>query len=160
MKPDDDTQLALDVQVGWGIDIEKRRRRHLEMLLMYRNAFLAAYTNLQKNVSLNPTSSVYIALSEVAKPSLSLRNELSELGFEQRSIRVHQDNVKYIKRVKSGVGMHFKKCKYLDVQHHYIMFFVEDAVIALVPTRIIDMKADFLIKALPHGNLSREVSTA
>lgn len=92
IKADNGTQLTVYVDASWENVIGKGRRSLLVMSLVYGNAEMAAAPNLQKCVSLSSTDVEHVAFSEAAKTIVWLRNELTELGFEQIPVQAHKYN--------------------------------------------------------------------
>lgn len=67
VKPKNDTQLTAYVDANWANDVEINRRSRTGILLMYRNAVVAATTSLQKSASMSSTEADYVAVSDAAK---------------------------------------------------------------------------------------------
>lgn len=62
-----DDQLSVFFDSSWGNSFEKNRKSRSGMLAKYGNTVVAAYTNLQKCVSLSSSEVEYVVLSEAIK---------------------------------------------------------------------------------------------
>lgn len=111
LKPEEGTQITVDVDASRGNDVERGRRSQSGMMLMYGNAVVAATTNIQKLVRQRYTVAEYVASSEAAKTIVLLQKVCSELGFEQGPARVHQVSEVCIELANGRANKYFKTAR-------------------------------------------------
>ena len=139
---------------NWGNDVETRRST--SGYVFYLNDGLISWSSKkQGTVALSTTEAEYMALAHTTKEAMWLRTLLSELGFDQGTTIVYEDNQSCIAMAKNPV--HHARSKHIDIQHHFVREKVESGDIEVVYLPTEDMVADALTKPLPHPKFGKLV---
>ena len=137
---------------NWAGDIETRRSTSGYVFYVTGGA-VSWGSKKQATVALSSTEAEYMALTEAAKEATWLRRLFDELGFQQKSTIIHEDNQSCIALAKNPV--HHARSKHIDIQHHFIRDKVNSEEIKLVYTPTEEMVADVMTKALPAPKFSK-----
>ena len=102
----------------------------------------------QKVVALSSTESEYLAVGDIVKEALFLRNilEFFDPGQSMVSIPVHEDNAGSIKLVESPLSS--ARSRHIDIRHHFVRGLCENGIIRMVYVPTDQQHADTLTKSL------------
>jgi hypothetical protein len=101
---------------------------------------------VQRCVALSTCEAEYVALASATREAVWLRRLLRELGVDQSSVVIHEDNQGAIALASNAVVN--QRSKHIDVRYHFVRDCVSAGLITLdyLPTE--DMIADLFTKAL------------
>ena len=99
----------------------------------------------QSSTALSTSEAEYMALCEAAKEAVWLKRVLKELGFEQGTVKIYEDNQGAIAFTKNNVN--HKRNKHIDVRYHYTRRLVEQEEIEVIYLPTEYMIADLLTKS-------------
>jgi len=117
------------------------------------NAPVAWKSVRQRVVALSSCEAEYIAMAELAKELLWLRNLLADLGLVQGPTIVYCDNKSAI-----ATALHTSvkaRSKHIDTRHHFLRQLVEDKTIEVVYAPTTSMLADCLTKKANNHALAK-----
>jgi hypothetical protein len=117
------------------------------------NAPVAWKSVRQRVVALSSCEVEYIAMAELAKELLWLRNLLADLGLVQGPTIVYCDNKSAI-----ATALHTSvkaRSKHIDTRHHFLRQLVEDKTIEVVYAPTTSMLADCLTKKANNHALAK-----
>jgi len=153
--PDNRNQLNLIgfSDASWGNDLHTRKST--TGYVFYLSGGLISWSSKrQSTVALSSTEAEYMALTHTTKEAVWLRT-LTELGFEQVTTTLYEDNQSSIALAKNPV--HHARTKHIDIQYHFIREKINSSDVELVYLPTEDMVADALTKPLPRPKFERLV---
>lgn len=109
----------------------------------------------QQGIALSTAEAEYVSLSIAACEGLWLRTLLYEMGFDNSSFEIYEDNVSAI-YISSGCG-NTKRSKHIDIRFHHIKDLIEKNIVDVKYISSVGQKADLLTKSL-SSNRSVELS--
>ena len=100
----------------------------------------------QSSTALSTSEAEYMALCEASKEAVWLKRILKDLGYEQGTVVIYEDNQGAIAFTKNNVN--HKRNKHIEVRYHYTRRLVENGEISVeyLPTNY--MIADILTKSV------------
>lgn len=108
-------------------------------------------SGLQSVVALSTTKAEFMALTLAVKEAIWLRNFITEIGYQQDSVRIHCDSQSAIALSKNAV--HHERTKHMDTQFNLIMDIVSKRIVNLAKIHTFKNTADFLTKCEPGTKL-------
>jgi hypothetical protein len=145
-----DNRLMAFVDADFAGDLETRRSTTGFSVLLYGSSISWA-ARRQGSVATSTTAAEYVAIAEVTKEIIWLRQLLLQLGIAEDTIvepvRILVDNQAAITIAERPVN--FPLSKHIDVRHHFVREQVDRGKITLEYVRTSDQHADCLTKALP-----------
>ena len=102
----------------------------------------------QEIVALSSTEAEYIALSFAAQELMWLRSFLKDLGYEQKTNILNEDNQGAIALSKNPDN--HSRTKHIDVRYHYIRDLVEKKKVEVNYCPTNNNLADLMTKGLPR----------
>ena len=122
---------------------------------MYAGSAVMWLSRTQKIVTLSSTESEYLAIGDIVKEVLFLRNilEFFDPGQSMICIPVHEDNAGAIKLAENPLSS--ARSRHIDIRHHFIRGLCENGIIRMVyvPTEL--QHADALTKSLGSEAFNR-----
>ena len=98
----------------------------------------------KKSVSLSSTEAEYVAVSEVFKEIIFLRQILYLLGIKvEYPIQIHVDNVGEIFIFKNNGG---KRTRHIDIRYHYVREYEEEGIVKVLFVKSKDNVEDIFTK--------------
>lgn len=144
-----DAKLIGFSDADWAGDIDSRRSTTGNIFLM-SNGAITWLSRCQKIVSLSTAEAEYVALCTAAQEAVWLRRLLEELGQEQVTpTLINEDNQGTIAMAKNPVS--HARTKHIDIKYHFVRNAVHDNIIELNYCRTENMVADALTKPLARG---------
>ena len=113
-----------------------------------KSAAIAVHSRMITScVALSSMEAEYIALSELARTIIYMRNFLHDIGFKQKKPTIiFEDNASAI-RLASGANIP-KKSRHILLRYHFIKFAIESGAIEVHFVETTKQRADCLTKAL------------
>ena len=105
----------------------------------------------QQTVAVSSTEAEYMAATHASKEALWLKRFVSDLGWEQSTVRIFCDNQSALKMMKNPT--YHARTKHISVQYHFIRELIEDKELEFqfVGTNL--QCADFLTKGVTRDKL-------
>ena len=105
----------------------------------------------QHTVAVSSTEAEYMAATHASKEALWLKRFVSDLGWEQSTVRIFCDNQSALKMMKNPT--YHARTKHISVQYHFIRELIEDKQLEFqfVGTNL--QCADFLTKGVTREKL-------
>ena len=130
----------------WAGD-KQDRKSTTGYVVIASNGAICWKSKKQSVVSLSTTEAEYMAVGEVTKEVLWIKNMISELHLEvPLPVTIHEDNNGCLNLSKNPV--HHSRTKHIDIRHHFLRDHVQSGDITLRAIRSQDMIADMLTKNL------------
>jgi len=139
---------------NWGGDVDTRKST-TGYIFFLSGGVISWSSKRQATVALSSTEAEYMALTHTTKEAIWLRTLLAELGFNQNTTTIYEDNQSCMALAKNPV--HHARTKHIDIQHHFVREKVELNDIELIYISSEDMVADALTKSLPRPKFERLV---
>ncbi len=116
--------------------------------VMYAGGTVKWLSRTQKVVALSSTESEYLAIGDIVKEALFIRNvlEFFDPGQSMVSIPVHEDNAGAIKLVENPLSS--ARSRHIDIRHHFVRGLCESGIIRMVYVPTDQQHADTLTKSL------------
>ena len=111
------------------------------------------YSKRQSTVALSSSEAEYIAACEATKEALWFKQLLKELGFEQGTVPVYEDNEAAILLSKNP--QHHGRTKHIQIQFHWIREQVSKKFIELLYVPTAEQLADCLTKQMGYSQMTR-----
>jgi hypothetical protein len=118
---------------------------------MLSGSLISWYSHTQSVVALSTAEAEYMAITEAAKEAIWLKLLLKELGHEQGTISILEDNQATIK-ISNNPQDH-KRTKHIQVKFHYIRQQIKTGEFKLVYVKTADQLADVFTKGLSGPRL-------
>ena len=108
----------------------------------------------QPVIALSSTEAEYVAATGASQEALWFKSMLSEIGIEQQTVTIHEDNESCIKL--ANTPQEFKRTRHIQVKYHFIRSLVKEGKIKLefCPTK--DQLADIFTKGV-NGPRLKEI---
>ena len=104
-------------------------------------------SKLQPTVALSTTEAEYMALAAGVQEAIYLKQLLATAGYEQGTVKLHEDNQSCIALAKNPV---FKsRAKHIDVRYHFVRERTQQKEVEITYCPTERMLADTMTKALP-----------
>ena len=151
LKFDASSQTAVDVigftDADWAGDVDERKSTS-GYVFRICGGTISWRSKRQEIVALSSTEAEYIALSFAAQELMWLRSFLKDLGYEQQSNLLYEDNQGAIALSKNPEN--HSRTKHIDVRYHFVRDLVNKTKIQIqyCPTNV--MLADLMTKGLPR----------
>ena len=142
-----DGELISFSDADWAGDRDDRKST-TGNIHMLSGAAVSWLSKKQPIVALSTAESEYIALCLAAQETMHLRRLLCEIGLEQTTTRMLEDNQGAIALARNPVN--HSRTKHIDIKYHYVRQAVEENIIALEYCPTSEMIADILTKPLPR----------
>ena len=115
---------------------------------MYAGSAVMWLSRTQRIVTLSSTEAEYLAVTEIVKEALFLRNVLGFLdpGQYAVSIPVYEDNAGAIKLAPNPLSS--ARSRHIDIRHHFIRGLSENGIIKIIYVPAEQQHADTLTKGL------------
>lgn len=139
-----DMQLKAYVDADYAGD--KEGRRSITGFIGFLNGPVFWASKRQACVTLSSTESEYVAATSSCQEITWCRRLMNEIGFKQQTTVLLKDNQATIKLALSESVT--RRCKHIDVRHHYIRELVRDGAIRLTYCPSGDNVADLMTKPL------------
>jgi len=152
-------QLSAYVDANWGGEPGSNRRSRSGIVLFYGNAAIHFTSTLQKCVTLSSTEAEYVALSEASKTIVWLRRVLEELGINQGTTEIFEDNAGTFKWTEGHIAEDFRRSKHIDLKYHHVREKVADGQVKLTKVSTSEMIADFLTKPLSSQSIEKAMNS-
>ncbi len=143
----DELKLTAYVDSDYANDMETRRSV-TGYVIMLGNGPIQWKSQLQKTVRLSSSEAEYKALSECAKEVMFLKRILEDLGVEERTVAIYEDNVGAMNIAENNMAS--KRTKHIDVRYHHIRELVEKGEIEIRHLSTEKQPADMFTKNLPR----------
>lgn len=127
------------VDSDWAGDTEMRKR--VSGWDLYLEKCLIGWgSRAQKTVSISSSTAEYVAITDVCKEVLFVKNIMQSLGLVlDYPIIIHCDNVGALYMAKNNES---RRTKYLDTQYHFVREYVEDGVVKIIFVHSEDNRVD------------------
>jgi len=136
----------------WGGDVDTRRSKTGYAIFM--NGGCASWrSKLQKCISQSTLEAELVAANETGRELVWARGVATELGYQQRTSTLFEDNQPCIATSKNPIIN--DRVKHIDIKYHWIREEVAAGSFTLIYCPTADMTADILTKALPRITFSR-----
>jgi len=103
----------------------------------------------QKSVALSSMEAEYMSLAEATKEALWLKALMRELIYDQKTVKIYEDNQSCIALAKNPER--HSRAKHIDIKYHFVRELVEDKQIAMVYTSTKKQLGDMFIKPIPRN---------
>ena len=117
---------------------------------------IAWKTRKQPTISLSTVESEYIALAVATSECIWIKQFLSELGYDQRSTVIFEDNQGCIALAKNPIVK--SRVKHVDIKYHFIRDMIHSKQIDLQFISTKNQCADIFTKALPRDTFQHFIS--
>lgn len=148
LTPGESNKLSAHVDSNWGGESGSGRRSRTGVAIFYGDALISYNSTLQKSIALSSTEAEYIALSEACKSVIWLRRVCDELGINQETTKIYEDNSGAVRWASSTSSEDFSRRKHVDIRYHYVNQCIQEKHVRIVKVGTRDMRADFLTKPL------------
>ena len=91
----------------------------------------------------------YMSLAEAVKEAIWLKTLIKELGYEQRSVKIYEDNQSCIALAKHPER--HSRAKHIDIKYHFVRELVEDKQIEMVYIPTKEKLGDMFRKPIPRN---------
>ena len=115
-------------------------------VMTYVGGAVSWQTRLQKFMALSTTDAEYMAVVEVGKEVIWMKNIIRELGIRQEEFRLHCDSQSAIHLVKNAT--YHSMTKHIQRRYHWIRERVKDKDFALTKIHTEENGSDMLTKVL------------
>lgn len=145
-------ELKSFVDSDWAGD--KETRRSVTGWDIYiANSIVGWGSRSQKTVSISSLTAEYVAVTEICKEVLFIKNFTNTMGIVIKlPIVILCDNVGAMFLAKKHES---KRTKYLDTQYHFVCEYVMDGIVTVVFVRSTENKADPFTKNVPENLYKR-----
>ena len=127
------------------------------MVCMLAGGPISWSSTLQKTCAQSTAEAEYMALADVVKEAIWLRNKVTDCGVPQTSATpVHEDNQACILLARSGYN--HRRVKHVDVRHHLVRDAIDDGVVTLLDTDTKDHLAGLFTKNVQGDQFQAIVS--
>ncbi|KMS94630.1 hypothetical protein BVRB_016830 [Beta vulgaris subsp. vulgaris] len=138
--------MQLQVFVDADFASDKDNRRSVSGSVFMLNGSIYWMSKRQSCVSLSTTEAEYISASAACKELIWCRRLLNDIGLRQSSTLMFDDNQATIALAVSESVT--RRCKHIDLRHHYIRELLRSGVINLQYCRTDENLADLMTKPL------------
>jgi Reverse transcriptase (RNA-dependent DNA polymerase) len=118
-------------------------------IMLLGNNLISWRSSKQPVVALSSTEAEYVALTSGVQEALWLKQILEELGFNQNTIEIYEDNEGCINIAKNP--QEFKRTRHIQVKYHFVREHVKTKAIEIKYVHTKLQLADMLTKGL-NGN--------
>jgi len=123
-------------------------------VFLLANGAISWSSRKQKTIAQNTTEAEYMGMTDAANQAIWYRGFLSELGYSvDNPIPIHGDNKGAIDLALNPVTG--RRSKHIDIKHHVIREYIDEAQILLIRTPTTEMVADGFTKSLSRTLLLR-----
>jgi len=119
---------------------------------LFGDSLISWSSKKQKNVVLSSTESEYITITHGAQEALWFLELLAELGIEQTTVPLLEDNEASINMCKNP--QEYKRTRHIQVRYHFVRDLVKDKKIELIHCGTKDQLADLFTKGVSSVRLS------
>ena len=113
---------------------------------MVGNSLISWYSKKQPVIAQSAAEAEYYAASAAANEAVWLQKLLKELGFDQKTVTLYEDNQACIALTKNPED--HKRTKHIQVKYHVIRYYVSAGFIKLVYCNTRDQLADIFTKGV------------
>ena len=107
----------------------------------------------QPVVALSTTEAEYISLTSAAQEAIWMKEFYKDLGEEQKTITIYEDNRSAISLTENPVQ--HQRTKHIDIKFHYIREAIKNQHVNVQYCHTDQMTADVLTKGLPKGKFEK-----
>jgi hypothetical protein len=129
----------------WGGNVDDRRSR-TGYVVFINGGCITWRSKLQSCVSQSSLEAEYVAVNEAGRELKWSRAMANELGLQQRTSTLYEDNQPCIQTASNPIVN--ERSKHIDIKYHWIRNEVKCGALKLVYCMTNDMTADILTKAL------------
>jgi hypothetical protein len=124
--------------------------------VLFGGSLLSWSSKKQPVIALSSTEAEYVAATGASQEALWFKSMLSEIGIDQPTVTIHEDNESCIKLANNP--QEFKRTRHIQVKYHFIRSLVREGKIKLefCPTK--DQLADIFTKGV-NGPRLKEISS-
>src|SRR6266850_2007724 len=123
-------------------------------VFLLANSAISWSLQKQKTIAQNTTEAEYMGMTDAANQAIWYQGFLSELGYSvDNPIPIHSDNKGAIDLALNPVTG--RRSKHIDIKHHVIREYIDEAQILLIRTPTTEMVADGFTKSLSRTLLLR-----
>ena len=122
---------------------------------LFGNSLVSWSSKKQPVIALSSTEAEYVTATSAAQESLWFQALLKELGHEQETIIIHEDNEACINLSKNP--QEYKRTRHIQVKYHFIRSLVQARKIKLQYCKTQDQLADIFTKGV-NGPRLRQIS--
>ena len=140
--------LLAYVDASWAADPDTRRSRY-GYAVYFGRALVSWRSKLHACVCLSSAEAEYIGATEAVKEVMWMRHLLGELGLDQGTTEIFEDNMAVIKMAKSAIVS--ARNKHMQLKLHYVRERVEASEVKLTYVSTKMQKADSLTKNLARA---------
>ena len=120
-----DLQLSVYVDADWAGD--KIERKSVTGFVGFLNGPIFWCSKRQLSVALSSTEAEYVSASTACQEVAWCRQLLHQLGFEQTTTQIYEDNQATIALAISESVT--RRCKHIDIRHHYLCDLVQNKIV-------------------------------
>ena len=113
---------------------------------MYGPSLVSWSSKKQPVVALSSTEAEYVTVTSAAQESLWFQSLLKELGYDQETVILHEDNEACINLTKNP--QEYKRTRHIQVKYHFIRSLVKSNKVKLQYIRTNDQLADIFTKGV------------
>ncbi|MEY5045629.1 MAG: hypothetical protein RL713_854, partial [Bacteroidota bacterium] len=114
---------------------------------MLGGSLISWYSKKQSVPAQSSAEAEYYAASRAANEAIWLKKLLNELGFEQKTVTIYEDNQACIALTKNPED--HKRTKHIQVKYHVIRYYVSQGLVKMVYCHTKDQLADIFTKGVP-----------
>lgn len=118
----------------------------------YAGAPISWASKKQRCVALSTAEAEYTAITEAAKEAIHLKGLFEDLGVNQKTIIIWNDNQAALKLCQNPIVSN--RSKHIDLKMHFIRDCIKDEVIGVKYKATEEMEADILTKSVTGSRLS------
>ena len=137
-----DSDMSADVDIS---------RSTSGYVMTYAGGAVSWQSRLQKTVALSTTEAEYMAVVEVGKEVLWMKDFIGELGIRQEEYRLYCDSQSAIHLAKNAA--YHSRTKHIQRRYHWIRERVEEREFALTKIHTTENGSDMLTKVLTPDKL-------
>ena len=109
------------------------------------------YSKRQSVVAQSSAEAEYYAASDASNEAVWLKDLVTELGYPQKTVILHEDNQACIALTKNPEN--HKRTKHIQVKYHVVRNYVKDKIVEFKYVHTKDQLADLFAKSLPGFKL-------
>jgi hypothetical protein len=146
-----DTQLSGYVDASWG---NNEDYSSISGYSFFLGKSLISWSSKKQSVpALSSTEAEYVAVTSSVQEALWAKSLLEELGYQQETIPIYEDNEACINLSKNP--QEYKRTRHIQVKYHFIRNHVKDDTVQLKYIPTAEQKADMFTKGLNGPQLNQ-----